>query len=225
MKIVFVFTLLLLVALVGCNKAEDNEVFYSVSGSASFVDPEYWPSVHAVKVGLFQGNNMFPVYSTEIEKPVDGDSVEFKIDEIVAGTYDIRLFIAENNKNKADLALFNASLVDDNVLLENQTVQLNTYSRIQAQVFNSCLQCHGAADAGVAADLFLLPDSSYNQIVDVHSVQSEKLRVKPASPNESFLMQVLKKEDLSFDHPASITATDGDIEFVEQWILKGALND
>ncbi len=212
----------LILVFAQCSKDEVIPSF-TVSGSVAISDLEYWPQNQQVLFGLFLGNAKQPEYSQVITKPV-ASIMNFEIINVTKGSYIPKVYIAENQIFKAELVNFGEMTIEDNLILSNKTFALNTYSRVQEQLFNSCLQCHGASTE-IAADLNFYTDKSYNLLVNVSSKNSDKLRVKPFDNNNSFLIQILMKDNLSFDHSASTNATSGDLELVKNWIEKGALND
>jgi hypothetical protein len=89
------------------------------------------------------------------------------------------------------------------------------FDSIQANIFTPiCAGCHGGANP--AANLSLDAAHSYNDLVNVPSTEEPALeRVKPGDPTDSFLVIHLEKDGDG--------APAGDIPFVIQWIMDGAL--
>jgi hypothetical protein len=89
------------------------------------------------------------------------------------------------------------------------------FDSIQANIFTPiCAGCHGGANP--AANLSLDAAHSYNDLVNVPSTEEPSLdRVKPGDPTDSFLAIHLEKDGDG--------APTGDIPFVIQWIMDGAL--
>jgi hypothetical protein len=89
------------------------------------------------------------------------------------------------------------------------------FDSIQANIFTPiCAGCHGGANP--AANLSLDAAHSYNDLVNVPSTEEPTLeRVKPGDPTDSFLAIHLEKDGDG--------APAGDIPFVIQWIMDGAL--
>jgi hypothetical protein len=89
------------------------------------------------------------------------------------------------------------------------------FDSIQANIFTPiCAGCHGGANP--AANLDLDAAHSYNDLVNVPSTEEPTLeRVKPGDPADSFLAIHLEKDGDG--------APAGDIPFVIQWIMDGAL--
>jgi hypothetical protein len=89
------------------------------------------------------------------------------------------------------------------------------FDSIQANIFTPiCAGCHGGANP--AANLSLDAAHSYNDLVNVPSTEEPTLeRVKPGDPTDSFLVIHLEKDGDG--------APAGDIPFVIQWIMDGAL--
>jgi hypothetical protein len=89
------------------------------------------------------------------------------------------------------------------------------FDSIQANIFTPiCSGCHGGPNP--AANLSLDAAHSYNDLVNVPSTEEPMLeRVKPGDPTDSFLVIHLEKDGDG--------APAGDIPFVIQWIMDGAL--
>jgi hypothetical protein len=89
------------------------------------------------------------------------------------------------------------------------------FDSIQTNIFTPiCSGCHGGANP--AANLSLDAAHSYNDLVNVPSTEEPMLeRVKPGDPTDSFLVIHLQKDGDG--------APAGDIQFVIQWIMDGAL--
>ena len=108
-----------------------------------------------------------------------------------------------------------------------------TLSSIQQQIFNgSCTapSCHGS---GMKGGLSLIDGKSYAQLIGVRSAFDKKgtspsLRVKPGSPDSSFLFTKITAPDTSQGElmPKGFDKlTQNQIEAIRQWIVKGAPDD
>ncbi len=100
------------------------------------------------------------------------------------------------------------------------------FSDIQAKVFNvSCASsgCHGGSI--VASNLNLSASSSYNQLVNVNSLENPSLkRVAPGSSAQSFLIRKLEGNGTSV-MPPSGKLSKQIIDSIKAWIDRGALNN
>lgn len=223
-KIVLQITTVLFLAIaVGCGKSDTTEASFTVSGTVTFLDVEFWPEQQNVMFGLFEPGEVQPVSSVKLSKPSENQT-SFSIGQVAVGNYEMVVYISENIIRKADLVNFGNKLVEADLQLSNKSAVLVSFEQIQNQIFSNCLQCHGGAEH-TAAGLILFPDKSYDMLVNMPALNSDLLRVEPNKANKSFLIRVLNKDNLPFDHSASTTATAGDIQLVNNWINKGAPND
>jgi hypothetical protein len=99
-------------------------------------------------------------------------------------------------------------------------------SDIQVKVFNvSCALsgCHGGSS--VAANLNLTSGNSYNQLVNVSSLENPSLkRVLPGSSAQSLLIRKLEGNGTSLMPPSGKLSKEI-IDSVKAWIDKGASNN
>jgi cytochrome c5 len=100
------------------------------------------------------------------------------------------------------------------------------FSEIQTKVFNvSCASsgCHGGSN--VAANLNLTSGNSYNQLVNVNSLENPALkRVAPGSSGQSLLIRKLEGNGTSVMPPSGKLSKEI-IDSVKAWIDRGALNN
>lgn len=100
------------------------------------------------------------------------------------------------------------------------------FSEIQTKVFNvSCALsgCHGGAI--VSANLNLTTGNSYNQLVNVNSLENSSLkRVAPYSSAQSLLVRKLEGTGTSI-MPPSGKLDKVIIDSIKAWIDRGALNN
>jgi len=193
---------------------------FEVKGEFRFTDVEFWPENQEVVVGLYESNSNQEIKTHTLNKP-GNTSVSYVFTGVQEGSYDIRLVVTENSVYKSKLFEKKGAMVNADVQIPAQTVTMVFFDRIQEQVLNSCLACHGNSNE-VAAGLYLTADKAYSQLVNVNSTKSEMKRVLPGEPDKSFLVKVLQRDGLSFDHAASSTATKDDQTLVENWISAGA---
>lgn len=226
MKIGNKFLALVLVVLfaTSCSKEETPEALYSVSGAISFNDIEYWRSTQTISFGAFETGSKNPTYKTVLSNS-GSNSVSLNLNDLPEGSYEFKVFVEENNNHTIDLYSYGVINVNSNTSLSSAQISLVTYNRIQNQIFESCIMCHGGADGEPAGNLNLLPDSSYIELINVQAEMSNMLRVKPNLPDSSFLISVINEDNLSFEHSSSIMVSNGEMDLLLDWINTGALND
>lgn len=216
---------LLLLCLFACSSSDDTTTeTYTVSGAVTINDPEFWIDGQTIQVGLFIDETT-PEYSTTLQEPTAAESINFSFSNVEEGTYTCKVYVAENGVYKTDLYSYSAKNINATTNLGTVSTNLLSYTRVQNQLISKCTQCHGGAAGEPAADLILLEDESYANLVNVESTNSDLLRVKTDDATNSFIINVLQLDDLSFEHPSSSLATTTDIELVKLWINNGALNN
>lgn len=210
------------IAILGasCGKEEEVVAEFSVSGSVELLDSEFWPQHQKVVFGVFEQGERNPFLSVELLQPA-GRQLEFKLQDIPEGEYEVKLYISENVVSKYELVSYGSIRVHNDVVLEERACWFISFERVQKQVLNSCLQCHGGS-LQTAAGLNLYENHSYDLLVKQSATNSLLNRVEPGNADSSFVVQVLKKQDLPFDHSASSTASQGDIQLIVDWINQGA---
>lgn len=219
----FILTALILNA---CSKEESVPQINTISGSISVSDVENQIEDEYLMFGLFTGNSSAPDYSTRLTIPAGNQAIDFSITGVKKGTYTPKVYIAEERKiNKAVLYTFNDVVVEEDQQLTSVSIQLLSYKRIQEQVLNNCLLCHGTG-SDIEADLYLTSDKSYDALINIPSVLEEgEILVKPNDPEASYLVTVLRNQHTGFDHSYSSIIPEADIVLVEKWINNGANND
>jgi len=216
----YIVFIALTIFFVSCEK-ENPKIMYEVKGEAEIIDSENLPPTQQLAFGAFDKSGLNLKTHTNLEA-VNDSMYTFSTD-LEEGDYTFKIIITENDIHKSDLHIFNESALTDSLLLFVSDLQILTFKTIQRQVFNRCTQCHGLSTE-IAGGLNLLEGESYDNLINVPSENSAKPRVEPGNATNSYLVQVLNKQDLNFDHSASTTATPGDIELVKKWINEGALN-
>lgn len=198
---------------------------WNIRAELSFADTQYWPSGQQIRLGAFAtGDTRNPVASIGIEKPASG-KVEVAIGAVPEGTYLVKVYVTENTVYKADVVGLGDFAVNSDLAVTKSEIKLVTFSRIQQQILNSCILCHGGSSGELAANLNLMPGKSYDQLVGVQSYKNPSfLRVNAGSGNYSYLYKVLNK-DIDFDHAASSSATSADKQLILDWINYGAKNN
>lgn len=224
-KLIYLFTILVLTAC--SSDSEDVTKLIKVSGALSITDLNNWIDGENLYVGLFKGDATSPVYYTQISNPGNTAEHNFTISNAESGNYTCKVYVkAERGNIKAVLHTYSQSSFIDDVNLPTTDIQLLSFIRVQEQVFNGCIQCHGGS-VGTEADLYLTPDKSYAALVNVKSnvagYENETL-VIPSDAAKSFISKVLDN-DVSFNHDYSTTLPDTDKKLIEKWINEGAKDD
>lgn len=212
--------------ILSCSSSGGDEVveLFTVSGTVNLTDPTYWSDQEELRFGVFNIGDTQPISSVQMIKTVD-DKGSFSLENITEGTFEFKVYLAKNGLNILDLITYGSKSISANSVLEQKNMTLVSFSRIQKQVFNSCMLCHGGSSGEIAANLNLTEEKSYSNLVGIQAKNSSLVRVKPLSVEESFIVKVLQTEDLIFDHPASVNVSEGSINLIKNWIIKGALND
>lgn len=222
-KIIVLLTIALV--LTSCTK-EDAPITMEISITASFHigDPEYWPGDEKVVFGIFNSGAYSAIKEIEVVKPAE-DVLDVVLEDIAPGEYVCKLFISENNQNLAVLVDYGLQMFKNTTVLSTRNFSFITLNRVQQQVFTKCYTCHGSSNGQPAAGLILLEGQSYTNLVNVAAENSDMLRVKPFASDESFLINVIDRNNISFDHSASSGLSKSDKDLVIHWIDEGALDD
>ena len=105
-------------------------------------------------------------------------------------------------------------------------LDLASFKRVQAQVFDlNCLSCHGGG-SGLAGQLDLRDDVAYKSLVNVKAPLSEegKNYVTPGDINDSFLLDILEDNPVHKDMFNS-SGKQEVLALIQGWILGGALDN
>lgn len=222
-----IFALALLVIASACTHEyiPDEKARWNVQVSLSFTDVQYWPEGQQIRVGAFSTDDpKNPVTSIGVSNP-SGENTLVAIGAVPEGTYQFKVYVTENATYKSDIVNLGEETVSSDLSLSKSGITLISFDRIQRQILNSCILCHGGSSGQLAANLNLMPGSSYTQLVDVPAYKNASFqRVKVGSGTYSYLVKVLNK-DIDFDHAASSSATTADIQLLIDWINEGAKNN
>ncbi len=228
MQIKWFLIIIVCIYLTGCTHVYEPEVAntWDVKVNVSFIDPEFWPEDQQIRVGLFsEESSRTPVASVAINQPDNSNSFTVSIADVEEGDYTAQVYLTENSIYKVSIADLGSYSVYEDISEQIDAIQLVTFSRVQNQVFNNCIVCHGSSAGDIAADLNLTPGNSYKNLVGITSeMRPEMVRVYAGSSTYSYLINVLNK-DINFNHAASSSATDADIQLVKDWIDEGALDN
>ncbi len=228
MQIKWFLIIIAFIYLTGCTHVYEPEVanIWDVKVEVSFIDPEFWPEDQQIRVGLFsEESSRTPIASVAINQPDNSDLFTVSIADVEEGDYTAQVYLTENSIYKVSIADLGSYSVYEDISEQIDAIQLVTFSRVQNQVFNNCIVCHGSSAGDIAADLNLTSGNSYENLVGITAeMRPEMVRVYAGSSTYSYLINVLNK-DIDFNHAASSSATDADIQLVKDWIDEGALNN
>lgn len=222
------FLFALVISIASCTHDSEEEIVpveekIELKTEISLTDPEYFPVDGQLTFGLFEPGDKFTFREIELSKPKEGESirVSLQIDKKDAADYEAKLFVKESEIKRMVLKDYGLITLNSNYSLSNEEIEIVNLSNVQNFLFSSnCIICHGQAQS-VAADLYLLPDSSFSQLVNIPSVNSSLKRVVPFEPENSFILKVMNKE-IGFEHTASTNVTASQKELLTNWIKKGA---
>lgn len=215
------------IVLSACKKENTTVEKFYLTANIVFSDIDNFPKKHTIQLELYtKKDDRFPKLSFAIDKPNETYIADIKI-EIKPeqfGEYTIKLSMVENPTKKMELQNYGVVQVNKNTNLPKKTVQIATFTRIKNEVLKNCTLCHGKNPNRIAAKLNLLPDSAFENLVNIKATKYDMLRVKPFDAKNSFIIKVLRKE-IDFEHSASTNVWDIQNELIENWILEGAKNN
>lgn len=222
-----VYFLITTIVLSACKKENTTAEKFYLTANIVFSDIDNFPKKHNIHLELYTNKyERFPELTFAIDKPnqtnISAIKIEIKPEQF--GEYIIKLSMVENATKKIELLDYGAVQINKNINLSKQTVRIATFTRIKNEVFKNCTFCHGENPNRIAANLNLLPDSAFANLVNIKALKSDMLRVKPLDTKNSFIIKVLRKE-IDFEHSASTNVWDIQNELIENWILEGAKND
>ncbi|MDR2887666.1 MAG: hypothetical protein LBV26_06680 [Bacteroidales bacterium] len=201
------------------------EVQMNIHATFRFANTGAFPQNYRIVWGAFTGTSPYPL-AFETVAPAGDTWNATPLQTVPRGADRMALALAEKNENKTRY-VFREFRIDNTVPDMNiaETVDLATFSRIQAQVFTpQCIQCHGAG--GMAAGLNLTEGNAYGQLAGVpaNADNSDKYRVAKHSIRNSFLIDVLtsRPETVTTNHTtlSTLDAAD-DVALISAWIMSG----
>jgi hypothetical protein len=201
-----------------------NDKGTSVSATFSFDNMDAFPNDYPLIFGAFDDPQSPPLASVKVIKPKTGESVNVSIDNLPDGATSVMLCLTNLGRQPV-FTLFdmNIDAANDSIAIPPTDINLASYERIQTLVFEqyNCVSCHqGSTGAG---NLLLVADRSYHELVNKTSSHNPaKNRVTPFDIDNSFLLDVLKDQDLVLAHPHTgfVTRND-DIVLLREWIKTG----
>lgn len=190
-----------------------------------FKDIETWPEEYNVALAAFsKDNSAYPLLSQNIAIPTEGEVQHLKLSNLPENCDYISIALLQ--KSRKSVYLFHTDTIqykkDEPIELDKVQIDLADYGRLQNQLFNQCLTCHGASTQA-AAGLNLIENKSYENMVNVLSTRSDKKRITPYVVGESFIVEVLENANaVSYNHTTLTTLKAEDIQLLKSWINKGA---
>ena len=164
--------------------------------SLSFTGLKAWPKENMLSLCAFGEDKSKPLQTQRISKPAeDGKRLKLRLNNVTPDTRSIE--VAVISRGLRLVYSYYTSPVDDSdepLDLSVGELDLASFKRVQAQVFDlNCLSCHGGG-SGLAGQLDLRDDVAYKSLVNVKAPLSEegKNYVTPGDINDSFLLDILE---------------------------------
>ncbi|MDR2382845.1 MAG: hypothetical protein LBD76_03050 [Prevotellaceae bacterium] len=206
-------------------KEYENDEGITVSATFVFDNLDAFPNDYPLIFGAFGDNKQsVPLASVRIMKPKNIEPVKVSINNLTPDAKYVMLCLTDLGRQPV-FSLFETSITvaNDSIVISESKVDFVSYKRIQNLIFEqyTCVSCH-QGDTG-AGNLLLTADKSYNALVNkASSINPAKNRVTPSGINNSFLLDVLKDENIvmSQPHTGFVTRND-DIVLLEEWIKNG----
>jgi len=187
-----------------------------------------WPSEnYSLTLALFKAEETIPTDTVSFTKVNEGNRSTATISSVPDEVTTAAICLVRKRTKEVVYTFASDSLstVNDLTILKVTDIDLLTHDRLQSQLFNQCIQCHGASSGTPQANLNLTSDYSYEQLVN-HAAKnsSVKNRVQAGFPAQSFILDVLSGEATSslsrpFNHSTGISSlTTEDVELLEAWI-------
>ena len=171
--------------------------------SLSFTGLKAWPKENMLSLCAFGEDKSKPLQTQRISKPAeDGKRLKLRLNNVTPDTRSIEVAVISRG------------------------LDLASFKRIQAQVFDlNCLSCHGGG-SGLAGQLDLRDDVAYKSLVNVKAPLSEegKNYVTPGNINNSFLLDILENNPVHKDMFNS-SGKQEVLALIQGWILGGALDN
>jgi hypothetical protein len=206
-------------------KEYENNEGITVSVTFVFENLDAFPNDYPLIFGVFGDDKQsVPLASVRIMKPKNQEPVKVSIDNLGAEASSVMLCLTDLGRQPVfSLFEMDITVAGDSIVIPESKIELVSYRRIQNLVFEqyTCVSCHqGTAGAG---NLLLTADRSYNDLVNkVSSINPAKNRVTPSDVDNSFLLDVLKDENLVLAQPhTSFVTRDDDIVLLREWIKNG----
>lgn len=211
-------------------KENDYEkVYVSVSGSFTFKGTASFPENYQILYVTYANSSDKQALSyQEIAQPKEQEVINISFANLPEKATGVGIWLVEQTKQRKIVALYQHDFTQkptDDVLLGTKEINLLAYDRVQQQVFNQCIGCHGGGTSA-ASGMYLTEDKSYDNVVNVPSVhQPAKMRIAPNSTLNSYLIDVLQGTALATVHASLSSLKDDDVTLVEEWVKEGAAEE
>ena len=144
--------------------------------SLSFTGLKAWPKENMLSLCAFGEDKSKPLQTQRISKPAeDGKRLKLRLNNVTPDTRSIE--VAVISRGLRLVYSYYTSPVDDSdepLDLSVGELDLASFKRVQAQVFDlNCLSCHGGG-SGLAGQLDLRDDVAYKSLVNVKAPLSEE---------------------------------------------------
>ncbi len=194
------------------------EAGFAFEGLDAYPESEYYQLVFAA----FGADGQYPLAFSSVPKPAE-ETVAVTLPNVPDGAEIVSLSLLDKSKKLIyHFYTYPVAVTDDQTLiLPPQTVALDSYERVQRQVFSiKCIACHGGADI-MARGLNLTQGHSHAALVNVDSKKNPSMKLaSPGSPASSFLIRALTQSGaLSTNHPEIVK--EDDINLLRSWITGG----
>lgn len=186
-----------------------------------------WPGeTYSVVLAVFEPGNDTPVDTLSLPHVKEGKQSIISLNNIPDDASVASVCLVKKRTKEVVYTFYSEALSHENdlTILNVKSIDLLPFDRVQRQLLAQCLQCHGASEGQTAAHLDLTEENSYAQLVNHPSTYSPDVRVKPGSPSESFIVEILDGSGTSllqrpYDHSTGISSlTDDDLEMLKAWI-------
>ena len=191
---------------------------------------EAWPQKDLIVLAAFGDDKTIPVSTTVIPEPTAANNTANVKLGLTGNEKTIAISLVTKGTTRQVLYNFYTYSIDEfseKIDLPIKEIDLASFDRIQKQIFNdNCVACHGGS-THAAAELYLTEEKSYNAIINIQAdLSSEgKVIVKPYEPNASFIIDILQKDILNYNHSDIFASTPEFITLMETWISEGAQNE
>lgn len=200
-----------------------NEQGISIGASFILRNTEVFPVEYNLIFGVFAEGGTAPLASVNVIQPNGDTPLSLKLENIPEEATSVKLGMV-NSGRQLLYTFFEQSIDDSNpsqIVIPETEIDLLPYDRIQQLVFQqyNCVSCHQGTTG--SAGLLLTQGLSYPQLVNTPSTLSDKPRVTPSDPENSFLLDVLSQQEaVGYPHTGLITRSE-DLAMLRIWIEKG----
>jgi hypothetical protein len=183
-----------------------------------------WPEEYEAILAAYGEDTENPIKKKTLEKPNrETESIKVTFSHVPSETKTMAIILLNNRKTVYKFTEVNIDTSKDTVRTGMLTFNLLHYERLQNQLFNQCITCHGGSESA-ASNLYLTPGKSYEMLFNYPStIHPDKKRVLPGNVSESFIVNVLKEAaSVEYDHTKLSSLKKDDITLLEEWIEAGA---